>query len=90
MKWKPGQSGNPKGRPKLEYSFTTILRTKAAQRPDLIDRLFALADSEDERVALQAIVTIANRLDGMPKQATEITGADGGPVVMKWDDGDDA
>lgn len=65
-----GNGGGP-GRPPLEFSFTNLLRAKTAERPALIDRLVELAESADENVALRAIIAIANRLDGMPKQAVE-------------------
>ena len=66
-----GQSGNPAGRRAGAPTFTGLLRTRVSERPDLVDKLVELAGSEDERVALQALIAIANRLDGMPKQAIE-------------------
>lgn len=60
------------------------------ERPAIIERIFAMAESEDERVALDALKYIVNRLDGMPKQAVEQSGPNGGPMVLKWDDGGDA
>ena len=37
-----------------------------------------------ERGDMQAIMEIGNRLDGRPKQQSEITGADGGPLDVRW------
>lgn len=82
-----GESGNPGGRPASEFNFTSLLRVKASERPHVVDRLLDLCESEDENVALRAILGLANRLDGMPKQALEATGKDGGPIALKWDDG---
>lgn len=31
-----------------------------------------------------AIDMLADRLDGKPKQQTELTGADNGPVIVSW------
>lgn len=84
-----GWKGGP-GRPPVEFSPTALLRTAVAERPKVVARIMELAESEDENVALKALMYIVNRLDGMPKQAVEATGANGGPLVLKWDDGSDA
>ena len=34
-------------------------------------RLLDLCESEDENVALKALIAVANRIEGMPKQAVE-------------------
>ena len=85
-----GETGNPNGRPPLEFSIAGLLRAEVEKRPQLLKRWADLAESEDENVALKALISLANRIEGMPKQATELTGAGGGPVhvlqVVKSDD----
>lgn len=67
--WKPGQSGNPNGRPKKEYSLTDGLREYVAETdPDkkklrkdvLVEKLYTLAQRGD----LQAIREVWDRLEG--------------------------
>jgi hypothetical protein len=49
--WKPGQSGNPGGRPKIEAR----IRAKAAREsPKAWERLVTLSKSADEKIALEA------------------------------------
>lgn len=80
----PGNRGGP-GRPPAEFSFTELLRAKVAERPQLIERLVKLAESEDENVALRTLLGIANRLDGMPKQSVEQEHRGGFDVSLRWD-----
>lgn len=79
-----GQSGNPKGRPPSGMAFTELLRDVVASKPDLVHRIVELAESEDENVSLKAIQYIANRLDGMPKQAVETEHKGDVEVTLKW------
>lgn len=77
-----GNRGGP-GRAPAAFSFTELLRAKVAERPVIVSRLIELAESEDENVALKAILGIANRLDGMPKQSQEHSGPGGGDIQVK-------
>lgn len=70
--WKPGQSGNPLGRPKREFSLTQGMRDflsekdpdKKKQRKDiLIEKTFQMAQKGD----IAAIKLLWNYIDGMPK-----------------------
>ena len=79
-----GSTGNPGGRPTSGVSFTDLLRAKVEAKPKAVERLVDLMESEDENVALKAIVYFLNRLEGMPKQATEISGPDDGPIEVQW------
>lgn len=88
LKGAPRKAGP--GRPPAEFSPTQLLRSKVAERPQIIERILALAESEDENVAIKALTYIVNRLDGMPKQAMEHTGPDEGPIKLTWSDGSEA
>lgn len=70
--WVEGQSGNPNGRPRKEFSLTEGLREYIAEQdPDrkkerrdaLIEKTYQMALRGD----LGAIKEIWNRLEGMPK-----------------------
>lgn len=72
--WKPGQSGNPKGRPKGE-SFGDFLRTKKGLSKELYDAVHPLLKSEDENIVMKAATFLQEARDGRPAQA--VVGADG-------------
>lgn len=92
MPFKPGQSGNPRGRPRKENSLTAILE----QLGDLADVSFngeqiprkrALAEAIWQKAIvdkdLMAIKYIFDRVDGTPIQVNEISGTDGEPLKVK-------
>ena len=85
-RWVKGvaQKAGP-GRPKLEFSITELLRAEIQARPKLVKRWADLMESEDENVALRAITSAANRIDGMPKQSAEVEHKGGLDVNIKWD-----
>ena len=70
-----GNPGNPnsKGRPPAVFSITELLRAEVAARPQVIKRWIALLESQDENVAGRMLVALAHRLDGMPRQALDVT-----------------
>ena len=86
MPFSPGQSGNPEGR-RVEGGFGKFRQTlDRAIAQDDAKRLRQCAETLLDLAAggdLQAIGMLADRLDGKPRQQTEITGADGGPVYIK-------
>ena len=70
--WKPGISGNPKGRPKQEHSITQTIRDMMDEKPEikraLGGKIFQLALAGD----MVAIKTIWNYIDGMPPQTPSV------------------
>ena len=86
-KFLPGNSANPGGRPKQEFSIAAVLRAELQARPNVIKRWVDLAESENDDVALRALISLANRVEGMPKQATELTGKDGEAMLVRYVEG---
>src|SRR5262245_29567655 len=81
--WKPGQSGNPSGRPRQDKDVTAIARENAEKA---IKRLVRLVDSADERVALAASQAVLDRALGKPKQPIDATPRRPAPDVHSLSD----
>jgi hypothetical protein len=66
--FKPGQSGNPAGRPKVPDEIIKVLElgSKGAA-----ERLVQLTQDKDGRIALTAIDMLQNRLYGRPTQQVD-------------------
>ena len=73
-RWKPGQSGNPRGRPKrkdFDGDLRAALRkNRGARNRELVEALIAKAKTGD----VPALKLIAERIGGRPKPA-EVTQA---------------
>jgi len=65
-----GQSGNPNGRPKDDPEVKAILR---AHSKKMVRRLVKLTESDDENVALKAILAAFDRLYGKPVQPSDVS-----------------
>jgi hypothetical protein len=63
--WKPGQSGNPGGRPKEEREVLQLARDAS---PAAIRRLVELMDCDSPRAAIAAANSILDRAFGKPAQ----------------------
>ena len=85
MTFRPGESGNPGGRPRAVVAIRELVQAKG---PDLVERLMtmALADNTEDRVRIECIKVLLDRGYGRPPQP--ITGEDGasGPqrIVVGW------
>jgi len=88
-KFGPGNVANPNGRPK-GISITEMVRealeevepkTEKPWKDLIVKRILIKAVNEGDQ---QMIKAIWNYIDGMPKQSTEISGKDGGEIVVKW------
>lgn len=76
--FKPGQSGNPNGRPKKGTSLTELMReylqeidpaTGKERRQTFIEKVQALAQKGDAT----ALKLVWNYLEGMPQQSVDVT-----------------
>lgn len=80
--YKPGQSGNPAGRPKREveqaYLNATISKVSLDDWGKVIEKALLQAIDGDG----EARKWLSEYILGKPTQRTEITGADGGPVAI--------
>ena len=81
MPFKPGVSGNPGGKPKMPKPFLesvnrAILADSGKRLRQAAEALLDLAAAGEQ----WAVCHLADRLDGKPAQ--EVTGADGGPLVV--------
>ena len=85
--WKPGQSGNPHGRPKDQFSFMGILRSALAEENKsgksvgerIIKRYIKLALAGNGQ-ALEALVA---RIDGKPAQSLTLRGDSAEPLHVR-------
>jgi HEAT repeat protein len=76
MPYKPGECGNPSGRPKADIRLKELAREHTERA---IQALVLALDDERTRVA--AAVALLDRGYGKPAQA--ITGEDGGAIIQE-------
>lgn len=74
--WKPGQSGNPGGRPKRDLA-AEIARAIFEQDSEAITRTFA---AELKKGNAKVFSALADRAYGKPRQQVEQMGEGGGPI----------
>jgi len=78
--WKKGQSGNPGGRPKIAKEFKEKCREFMAE--DGWDKLVNIATDKKHRDHFRALELIMGYSYGKPKQGLELTGEEGGSVII--------
>ena len=78
--FKPGQSGNPSGRPAkplTERLIARIAKEDGVEAAAMVEAILKKAKKGD----INAWREVADRVEGKPAQA--VTGEDGGPIVFK-------
>lgn len=79
--FKPGQSGNPGGRPKEAPEVKALAREYGAEA---IAKLVELMRGDDPRVAKAAAETLLDRGFGKPQQSVELSGDPDKPLTVSW------
>jgi hypothetical protein len=83
-----GTGGRPKGAKNRSTRDLRAVLDALARGPKHTDlhaqRLHQLTLSSDEHVAVKALNTVLAYRYGKPKESVELTGAEGGPVVVKF------
>ena len=77
--WKPGQSGNPKGRPPKGYSITEWFKDMLASDPQIKDELGSAILQKAKSGDATAMKLVWSYMDGMPQQKMDVT-SDGKPL----------
>lgn len=79
--WKPGQSGNPSGKPK--QIFGPSLRRKLKKQPELLNKVIEGIIAKAAGGSVAAFEAVADRVDGKPMQQIEQSGSVGIHVTVE-------
>ncbi len=85
MKYQPGQSGNPGGRPKSDFAISELAKSKTRAA---LDCLVSIMEREDAPAAARVSAAQAILDRGWGKAAQSIVGRENGPIVLQWLDAD--
>jgi hypothetical protein len=82
-KWKPGESGNPGGKPKGCMNLRTRILEKTKDGATLLAMLLDIMENdEDTGHRLTAIKILLERCWGKPVESVEHSGVDGQPIQI--------
>lgn len=79
MVWVKGQSGNPGGKKKMPHEVRDALANLC---PAAIKRIAQAINDPKDREGVKASFGVLEHTYGKPKQQTELTGKDGGPLEI--------
>lgn len=80
MGFKKGQSGNPRGRPKVDFEVREAARLYGQEA---IEKLVELMRGEDQRVAQAAARDLLDRGFGKPAQSMTVAGDPDAPLIQE-------
>ena len=80
--WKPGQSGNPGGRPRKRLMDEALEDLLARNDSEAARDVAAALLKQARRGDIRAIQLIAERTQGKPMRAIEISGPEGGALEI--------
>ena len=72
--WKPGQSGNPKGRPPTKLSITALVNDILTKHPEDAYAIALALISLAKKQNLPAIESVMNRVDGKVAEVHKLEG----------------
>ena len=72
--WKPGQSGNPNGRPKKGYSITETIKSMLKSKPEIKKALSTKILEKGLQGDMAAIRMLWSYMDGLPLARHEHSG----------------
>lgn len=79
-----GKSGNPGGRPKKTPELREVEALCRQASPRAVERLAEWMESDNAKASVSACMGLIAQGFGTPKQRVEVTGEDGGPLVVTW------
>jgi len=86
IRYKKGQSGNPKGRPRILPELDKLLADVLGEEKDGIEAAKAILMALRAKATkgdVRAAEVLLDRAYGKAKEKIELTGKDGGPVDIK-------
>jgi len=81
--WKPGESGNPNGRPLKGYSITETIKAMLKAKPEIKQALGNKILSKALQGDVTAIKMLWQYMDGMPAQTMKLEGDKEEPILIK-------
>lgn len=80
MAFRKGQSGNPRGRPKVDFEVREAARLYGQEA---LEKLAELMRGDDRRVSAAACQALLDRGFGKPAQSVTVAGDDEHPLIHK-------
>ena len=85
MVWKPGQSGNPRGRPPKNRELVDTIKAKIEEGDNnkVVNKLWGIIESSsDEKAVIEAGKLLMAYGYGKPVQRKELSGPGGGAIML--------